>query len=133
MSFKKKDQEAIAKLVMEMNKPYNEMSFHSYNIGDFVDGWDGQEVIVNIDQDGTIFTMEVSDEGNSYSVEELSQASGQDASNMGKGDIVTGYDGEEIIVNIKRSGKVYTLVLGQGGNKYTKKQLDKANGRALGM
>ena len=106
---------------------YNEAkSFHPYDIGDFVDGLDGQEVIVNIDQDGTINTREVTDEGNSYTVGDLSQESGKDVSNMSEGDIVEGYDGEEIIVNINEKGIIYTLVLGEGGNKYTKEELDKA-------
>jgi len=37
MSFKKKDQEAIAKLVMEMNKPYNEGSYPREPSGDTFD------------------------------------------------------------------------------------------------
>ena len=41
------------------------------------------------------------------------------------GDIINGYDGDELIVQIDSKGKIYTLVLTQDGNSYTQKQLTK--------
>jgi len=43
------------------------------------------------------------------------------------GDIINGYDGSEVIVSIDTKGKIYTLVLSDGGNTYTEKQLKKIN------
>lgn len=121
------DQKALAKLVTEMYKSSN------YHEGDFVEVNDGLEMIVQIDDTGTIFTREVKEEGNMYSAAELSEESGQDASNLGECDIVDGYDGEEVIVSIiddDGEGDIYyTKVLGEGGNQYTEQQLDTAKRR----
>ena len=43
------------------------------------------------------------------------------------GDIVSGHDGSELIVDIDSKGKVYTLVLTDEGNTYTSSQLKKLN------
>jgi len=43
------------------------------------------------------------------------------------GDIIKGFDGDELIVSIEADGRIYTLVLTDDGNSYKPKELDELN------
>ena len=42
-----------------------------YSVGDMIDGYDGEEIVTDVDVDGTIYTRELGPGGNKYTPEEI--------------------------------------------------------------
>lgn len=90
MRIRKKDLKLLSEAYDNMT---SDSSNQEYKVGDIVNGYDGEEVIVSI-QSGSIYTRVLAPEGNAYTEEELKSASagadeseegmsGEDEENMG--------------------------------------------------
>ena len=87
-----------------------------YSVGNMIVGYDGEEIVTAVEEDGTIFTRELGDGGNKY----------EDGEHAGSsvGDMIDGYDGEEIVTAVEEDGTIFTRELGDGGNKYSPEQFN---------
>ena len=87
-----------------------------YSVGNMIVGYDGEEIVTAVEEDGTIFTRELGDGGNKY----------EDGEHAGSsvGDMIDGYDGEEIVTAVQEDGTIFTRELGDGGNKYSPEQFN---------